>query len=217
MYVSELKLSLKLKLSYLCSVKFEKAKFLRSYGAVQQINDEKTPQFAFIGRSNVGKSSLINALAHKKDMAKTSSKPGKTQLINVFDVEGHVHLVDLPGYGYAKVSKKLREEFEGLITDYLLRSETLYIVFILIDASIPPQRIDLEFVAWCGEHKVPLGIAFTKTDKKKKKNTEANMVAFEKAISEFFEELPVILETSANSKHGIKELGDWINEQVGHV
>ncbi len=198
-------------------MKFEKAKFLRSYGAVQQIKDDKTPQFAFIGRSNVGKSSLINALAAKKDMAKTSSKPGKTQLINVFDVEGHVHLVDLPGYGYAKVSKKLREEFEGLITDYLLRSETLYIVFILIDASIPPQRIDLEFVAWCGEHKVPLGIVFTKTDKKKKKSTEANMVAFEKAISEFFEELPVIFETSANSKHGIHELGQWINEQMGHV
>ena len=198
-------------------MKFEKATFLRSYGAVQQIQDEKTPQFAFIGRSNVGKSSLINALASKKDMAKTSSRPRKTQLINVFDVEGHIHLVDLPGYGYAKVSKKLREEFEGLITDYLLHSDTLYIVFILIDASIPPQRIDLEFVAWCGEHKVPLGIAFTKTDKKKKKNTEANMLAFEKEIGQFFEELPVILETSANSKHGIKELGDWINEQIGHV
>ncbi len=198
-------------------MKFEKAKFLRSYGSVQQIQDDKTPQFAFIGRSNVGKSSLINALACKKDMAKTSSKPGKTQLINVFDVEGHVHLVDLPGYGYAKVSKQQREVFEGLITDYLLHSETLYIVFILIDASIPPQRIDLEFVAWCGEHKVPLGIVFTKTDKKKKKNTEANMVAFEKAVSEFFEELPIILETSASSKHGIPELGRWINEQIGHV
>lgn len=128
-----------------------------------------------------------------------------------------MHLVDLPGYGYAKVSKQQREVFEGLITDYLLHSETLYIVFILIDASIPPQRIDLEFVAWCGEHKVPLGIVFTKTDKKKKKNTEAHMVAFEKAVSEFFEELPVILETSASSKHGIPELGRWINEQVGHV
>lgn len=194
---------------------FSKAKFLRSYGAVQQIKDSKTPEFAFIGRSNVGKSSLINALTHKKDMAKTSAKPGKTQLINFFDIEGQINLVDLPGYGYAKVSKKLREQFEGIITDYLLRSESLFIVFVLIDAAIPPQRIDLEFVAWCGVHRVPIGIVFTKTDKKKVKETEKNMANFEKEMTKYFEELPVAFETSASTKRGVETLMEWIVEQVG--
>ena len=123
-------------------------------------------------------------------------------------------MVDLPGYGYAKVSKKLREEFEGIITDYLLRSENLFIVFVLIDAAIPPQRIDLEFLAWCGVHRVPVGIAFTKTDKKKPKQTEANMAAFEKELSKYFEEQPVTFETCANTKLGVEILGEWIAEQM---
>ena len=199
---------------YLCTVNFGKAKFKRSYSAVQQITDSKTPEFAFIGRSNVGKSSLINALTMKKDMAKTSAKPGKTKLINFFDIEHHVSLVDLPGYGYAKVSKKLREEFEGLITDYLLRSENLFIVFVLIDSAIPPQRIDLEFLEWCGVHRVPVGIIFTKTDKKKRKQTEKNMTDFETELSKYFAELPVVFETSANTKRGVETLGEWITEQI---
>lgn len=199
---------------YLCTVNFGKAKFKRSYSAVKQITDSKTPEFAFIGRSNVGKSSLINALTMKKDMAKTSAKPGKTKLINFFDIEHHVSLVDLPGYGYAKVSKKLREEFEGLITDYLLRSENLFIVFVLIDAAIPPQRIDLEFLEWCGVHRVPVGIIFTKTDKKKRKQTEKNMTDFETELSKYFAELPVVFETSANTKRGVETLGEWITEQI---
>ena len=163
---------------YLRSVNFANAKFLRSYSLVEQITDNKNPEFAFIGRSNVGKSSLINALTSKKDMAKTSAKPGKTQLVNFFDVENILNLVDLPGYGYAKVSKQKREVFEELITEYLLKSDNLFIVFALIDAAIPPQRIDLEFMAWCGEHRVPVGVIFTKTDKKKSKIVEANMTAF---------------------------------------
>lgn len=194
---------------------FGKAKFFRSYSHVDQIKDSKTPEFAFIGRSNVGKSSLINAMTMKRDMAKTSAKPGKTQLINFFNVEHHLSLVDLPGYGYAKVSKKLREQFEGLITEYLIQSENLFIVFVLIDAAIPPQRIDLEFLEWCGSNKVPVGIVFTKTDKKKPKETEANMRAFEAQLDLYFEELPVTFETSASTKHGVETLGAWIAEQVG--
>jgi GTP-binding protein len=194
-------------------VNFAKAKFLRSYSLVEQITDNINPEFAFIGRSNVGKSSLINALTRKKDMAKTSAKPGKTQLINFFDVEGALNLVDLPGYGYAKVSKKLREQFEGIITEYLLKSEKLFIVFVLIDAAIPPQRIDLEFMEWCGVHRVPLGIVFTKTDKKKPKQTEANMLAFEKELTKHFEEIPVTFETSANTHRGVETLAEWIEEQ----
>ena len=148
-------------------------------------------------------------------MAKTSAKPGKTQLINFFDVEKSVSLVDLPGYGYAKVSKKLREQFEGIITEYLLKSENLFIVFVLIDAAIPPQRIDLEFLEWCGVHRVPVGVVFTKTDKKKPKQTEANMKAFEQELIKYFAELPVTFETSANTKLGVEVLGDWIAEQIG--
>jgi len=196
-------------------VNFGKAKFFRSYSHVDQIKDSKTPEFAFIGRSNVGKSSLINAMTMKRDIAKTSAKPGKTQLINFFNVEHHLSLVDLPGYGYAKVSKKLREQFEGLITEYLIQSENLFIVFVLIDAAIPPQRIDLEFLEWCGSNKVPVGIVFTKTDKKKPKETEANMRAFEAQLDLYFEELPVTFETSASTKHGVETLGAWIAEQVG--
>lgn len=199
---------------YLCSVNFANAKFLRSYSLVEQITDNKNPEFGFIGRSNVGKSSLINALTSKNDMAKTSAKPGKTQLVNFFDLENILNLVDLPGYGYAKVSKQKREVFEELITEYLLKSDNLFIVFVLIDAAIPPQRIDLEFMAWCGEHRVPVGVIFTKTDKKKSKIVEANMTAFEDELSRLFEHLPVTFETSANTKRGIETLSEWIEEQV---
>lgn len=202
---------------YLRIVNFAKAQFLRSYSRVEQITDNENPEFAFIGRSNVGKSSLINALTSKKDMAKTSAKPGKTQLVNFFDVENTLNLVDLPGYGYAKVSKQKREVFEELITEYLLKSDNLFIVFTLIDAAIPPQRIDLEFMAWCGEHRVPVGVIFTKTDKKKPKVVEANMTAFEDELSRLFEHLPVILETSANTKRGIETLSEWIEEQVNTI
>jgi GTP-binding protein len=198
-------------------VNFANAKFLRSYSLVEQITDNKNPEFAFIGRSNVGKSSLINALTNKKDMAKTSAKPGKTQLVNFFDVESILNLVDLPGYGYAKVSKQKREVFEELITEYLLRSDNLFIVFALIDAAIPPQRIDLEFMAWCGEHRVPVGVIFTKTDKKKSKIVEANMTAFEDELSRLFENLPVTFETSANTKRGIETLSEWIEEQIQSI
>ena len=199
---------------YLRSVNFANAKFLRSYSLVEQITDNKNPEFAFIVRSNVGKSSFINALTSKKDMAKTSAKPGKTQLVNFFDVENILNLVDLQGYGYAKVSKQKREVFEELITEYLLKSDNLFIVFVLIDAAIPPQRIDLEFMAWCGEHRVPVGVIFTKTDKKKSKIVEANMTALEDELSRLFEHLPVTFETSANTKRGIETLSEWIEEQV---
>ncbi|MEY2924282.1 MAG: hypothetical protein RLZZ337_830 [Bacteroidota bacterium] len=191
---------------------FSKARFLQSYSSVHQIKNSVKPEFAFIGRSNVGKSSLINAVVSKKDMAKTSAKPGKTQLINFFGVEDQAIFVDLPGYGYAKVSKKQREEFEGLITEYLLHSQNLYIVFVLIDAAIPPQRIDLEFLEWCGVHRVPVGVVFTKTDKRKPKETEKNMRAFETELAKYYEQLPVIFETSSNTKYGMEALQNWIAE-----
>lgn len=193
---------------------FNRAHFIRSYGSVHDIKNKQLPEFAFIGRSNVGKSSLINALTERKDLAKTSSKPGKTQSINHFNVENRLYLSDLPGYGYAKVSKKLREQFEGLITEYILRSETLYIVFVLIDAAIPPQQIDIDFLNWCGFHRVPVGVVFTKTDKRKPKDTEKNMQVFESELARNWEDMPVIFETSSTTNHGIEVLKNWIVEQV---
>ena len=193
---------------------FNKAKFIRSYSDARQIKASGLPEFAFIGRSNVGKSSLINALCNRKDLAKTSSVPGKTQLINFFGVGDRIHLVDLPGYGYAKVSKKKREDFEGIISDYLLKSPNLYIVFVLIDASIPPQRIDLDFIQWCGFHRVPIGIVFTKTDKKKGKQVPQNRDALLAHIGQNWEELPIYFETSATKKQGMEELIHWIDTQL---
>ena len=198
-------------------MKVTKVKFITSSSSFKQTKKiEPKPEYAFIGRSNVGKSSLINMLTNSS-LAKISSNPGKTQLINHYLVNESWFLVDLPGYGYAKVSKQKREVFEELITEYLLRSDNLFIVFALIDAAIPPQRIDLEFMAWCGEHRVPVGVIFTKTDKKKSKIVEANMTAFEDELSRLFEHLPVTFETSANTKRGIETLSEWIEEQIQSI
>lgn len=196
------------------TMEFNKAKFLRSYSSVTQIKNDKIAQFAFIGRSNVGKSSLINALCSKKDMAKTSSVPGKTQLINFFTIEDGVHLVDLPGYGYAKVSKKKREDFEGLISDYLMKSENLFVVFVLVDASIPPQQIDLDFINWCGMNRIPVSVVFTKMDKKKPNQVSKNINQFQVELSQIWDEMPLLFETSSNKKKGIEELQEWISSNV---
>ena len=198
-------------------LEFNKAKFIRSYGSVEQIKNKGKAEFAFIGRSNVGKSSLINALCSKKNLAKTSSVPGKTQLINFFEVEDALYLVDLPGYGYAKVSKKLREQFEGIIAEYLVKSPNLFVVFVLIDASIPPQKIDLDFINWCGKFKVPISIVFTKTDKKKSKQVEQNISKFEQALSLSWAEMPTEFLTSSTKKEGLDSLQNWIEESISHA
>ena len=152
------------------------AEFIKSSGKWQDCPDPVLPEYAFIGRSNVGKSSLINAMAKKKDLAKTSQTPGKTQLINHFLINEEWYLTDLPGYGYAKVSKSLRKDFEKLITQYILNRSNLVNLFVLIDIRHSPQQIDLEFMQWCGESSIPFSIIFTKSDKLKgnavAKNTE---------------------------------------------
>lgn len=170
------------------------------------------PEYAFIGRSNVGKSSLINMLVAKKDLAKTSGKPGKTQLINHFIINENWYLVDLPGYGYAQVSRESRESWEVFIKKYILKRENLMCMMVLLDSRLPPQKIDLEFMDWLGEKEIPFVMVFTKTDKLSKKQFADNMQLYKQEMEKQWDELPRCFYTSAEKKEGRKELLDFIGE-----
>lgn len=171
-------------------------------------------EFAFIGRSNVGKSSLINMLTNRKSLAKTSGKPGKTQLINHFLINGEWYLVDLPGYGWAKVSKTKRSEFGDIISGYLTERATLACTFILIDSRIPPQLNDLSFINWMGENGLPFCLVFTKVDKLTKNKLQSSLAAFRRKLLEDWEEMPPLFVTSAVDKVGQQELLDYIQEII---
>lgn len=160
------------------------------------------PEYAFIGRSNVGKSSLINMLTGIKGLAKTSGRPGKTQLINHFLINNDWYLVDLPGYGYARTSKSTREQFSAMIREYFLHREALVNTYVLVDSRIPPQRIDLEFIGFLGQNGVPLTIVFTKTDKEKQREVMGNIKKMKQALSEMWEELPPMILTSSLTGYG---------------
>lgn len=170
------------------------------------------PEYAFIGRSNVGKSSLINMLVNIKNLAKTSGTPGKTQLINHFEINEKFWIVDLPGYGFAKAPKSVTALWEIMIRKYLEQRENLMCVFILIDSRIPPQENDLSFIDKLGEQGIPIVLAFTKADKQSKTKTAASIEAFKKAVAENWDELPVCFVTSAETKDGRKEILDFIEE-----
>lgn len=172
--------------------------------------DEK-PEFAFIGRSNVGKSSLINMLANNKKLAKTSSTPGKTRLINHFEINEKWYLVDLPGYGYAKVSKANRNTFEKFISEYLLERKTLVNTFVLIDSRLAPQKIDIEFMNWCGEKGIPFSIVFTKIDKLSSSELQKNLAVYKKEMLKYWDELPPVFTTSSESKFGQEKLLNYID------
>jgi len=171
-------------------------------------------EIAFIGRSNVGKSSLINMLVGQKGLAKTSQKPGKTQLINHFVINDRWYLVDLPGYGFAKINLKVKQGWENMIRTYLTKRENLCGVFVLIDSRLEPQQIDLEFLLWCGTEGVPTAIVFTKADKQSKSKTDLNIRAFLKKMTEIFEEEPDYFVTSAETSTGKAELTAFIEELV---
>jgi GTP-binding protein len=170
------------------------------------------PEYAFIGRSNVGKSSLINMLCGKKKLAKTSSKPGKTQLINHFIINENWYIVDLPGYGFAKASKTERKKWENFITDYLLHRENLMNVFVLIDSRLEPQKNDIDFVNFLGKHSIPFTILFTKADKLSLNKVESNIAAFKKVLLKTWEEFPMYIITSSETKMGREEMMDYIAE-----
>ena len=169
------------------------------------------PEYAFIGRSNVGKSSLINMLVERKNLAKTSGRPGKTQLINHFLINDQWYLVDLPGYGYARVSKTAKKEFQGFIRKYFTRRKQLVSAFVLVDCRHEPQKIDLEFMQWLGEQGIPFGIIFTKADKLKPKAMERQLRLYMDELLKTWESLPPHFVTSAAHRTGREELLEYID------
>lgn len=190
------------------------AEFVKSSQELNQCPQPDMPEFAFIGRSNVGKSSLINMLVEKKDLAKTSSQPGKTQLINHFIINKEWYLVDLPGYGYAKTSMENRKKWRKMIEDYLLKRVNLLTVFVLVDSRLEPQKIDLEFINFLGENQVPITLIYTKTDKQSAKKTEESLERFKESLSEYWEELPEIILTSSEKRVGRDEVLETIENII---
>lgn len=186
------------------------AEFIKSSQRWQDCPEPNMPEYAFIGRSNVGKSSLINAMMNRKYLAKTSQTPGKTQLINHFIVNEEWYLTDLPGYGYAKVSKVQRRDFEKLITNYILNRKNLVNLFVLVDSRHMAQKIDIEFIEWCGENGIPFSIVFTKADKLKPKVALRNVENYKKELLKTWEDLPETYLTSAEKKEGTEQILDFI-------
>ena len=193
-------------------MKIKSAEFIMSNSDVAKCPKDKFPEYAFIGRSNVGKSSLINMLMQRKNLAKTSGRPGKTQLINHFIINKSWYLVDLPGYGYARVSKSSKKVFQKFITHYFNKREQLILAFVLIDCRHEPQKVDLEFMQWMGENQIPFCIAFTKADKLKPKGLERNIKAFTQKMLETWEEMPKYFVTSSSNSTGRDELLGYISE-----
>ncbi len=187
------------------------SKFVISNTDVEQCPRGNLPEYAFIGRSNVGKSSLINMLANRKKLAMTSSQPGKTKLINHFLMNESWYLVDLPGYGYAREGKRTRDTFGRIITEYMQKRVQLTCVFVLIDVRHAPQKIDLEFINWLGEEGMPLSIVFTKADKLSQVKVSANVNAYKEALGEVWEELPPLFVSSSFKRKGREELLAYID------
>lgn len=192
----------------------KEARFVVSNIDYQKCPRPDKPEFAFIGRSNVGKSSLINMLTGRKNLAKISGKPGKTQLINHFLIEQSWYLVDLPGYGYAKTSKAKRSQWSRMIEEYLLNRPNLQVVFVLIDSRLPPQSIDLEFINRLGEQGIPLALVFTKADKQSVNKTQAAVAKFKKTLLRDWAEIPTWFITSAENGTGKEELTAYIDDLV---
>lgn len=188
------------------------AVFLLSNTDYKNCPDNKLPDIAFIGRSNVGKSSLINMLAQKSNLAMTSATPGKTQLINHFLINNKWHLVDLPGYGYARLSKEQRGKMELMIKSYLIERETLHFTFVLIDIRHAPQAIDIAFLEWLGTNQVPFAIVFTKTDKISQTAASRNVAAYKEKLKDTWEELPPIFLTSSEKNIGRDEILTYIEQ-----
>ncbi|MES2798673.1 MAG: ribosome biogenesis GTP-binding protein YihA/YsxC [Bacteroidota bacterium] len=198
-------------------MKIKEAVFVVSNDTVSKCPEDNRPEYAFIGRSNVGKSSLINMLTGFKKLAKTSGTPGKTQLINHFLINDQWYLVDLPGYGYAKASKTSRVKWENFIVEYLTQREQLLNVFVLLDSRLEPQKIDLEFMNWCGEKGLAFSMVFTKIDKLSSAALQKNLTAYKKEMLKYWDAMPPVFTTSSESDFGKEKLLNYIeaiNENV---
>jgi len=197
-----------------------KAAFLQSNTKIDKLPSANKPEYAFIGRSNVGKSSLINMLTNKKQLAKTSSTPGKTITINHFIINDEWYLVDLPGYGFAQRSKKDRESWKVMLDDYIKNRKNLICMFVLVDSRIEPQKIDLEFINHLGELQMPFNIIFTKVDKIKETELQRNLQAYKDRLAEEWEEVPQIIVTSSEKEIGkddVLNLIDGYNQELKNV
>lgn len=190
-------------------MEIKSAKFLTSLTALDHLPKADKPEYAFIGRSNVGKSSLINMLCGQNKLAKVSGTPGKTQTINHFLINSDWYLVDLPGYGYAKTSKTLRALWQGFTYDYIVKRDNLQCVCVLLDSRLDPQKIDMEFMQWLGMNGIPFVMVFTKHDKLTKNQKASNFAKYKKEMLEYWEQLPEVFFTSAEEKSGKKELLDF--------
>lgn len=188
----------------------KQARFLISNTDVKKCPSPDRAEYAFIGRSNVGKSSLINMLVGQNSLAKVSVRPGKTQLINHFIIDESWYLVDLPGYGYAKISISVKDKFQKLISNYILNRENLYCLFVLIDVRHSPQKIDIEFITWLGENHIPFAIVFTKADKLGKVSVAKNVGAYTQELKKLWEELPPIMVSSSHDGTGRDEIISFI-------
>jgi GTP-binding protein len=191
-------------------MKVNTAEFVISNTDYKLCPKDEIPEFAFIGRSNVGKSSLINMLVGNKNLAKTSGRPGKTQLINHFIINKQWFLVDLPGYGYAKASKVQRDKWERFIADYLTNRKQLTNIFVLLDSRLDPQKIDLEFMNWCGEKQLPFSMVFTKIDKLSSSALSKNLAKYKREMLKYWAELPPVFTTSSESAFGKEKILNYI-------
>lgn len=198
-------------------MKIGKAVFVKSSAAEEQCPSHTKCEFAFIGRSNVGKSSLINMLCQRKNLAKTSSRPGKTQLINHFLVDDRFYIVDLPGYGWSAVSKKRKAEWGVMIESYLLERRQLACLFVLLDSRHGPQEIDYDFIHWLGTRGVPFALVFTKSDKVNQRNLQANMRQHQQKLHEDWSQLPPIFYTSAINGRGRTALLQFIADTIDNM
>lgn len=192
----------------------KKAKFLGSFARQDQCPESTLPEFAFIGRSNVGKSSLINMLCNHKGLAKTSSTPGKTQAINLFAIDEQWQIADLPGYGYAKVSKVLRGDWQKMIRYYCKDRNNLACLFVLIDSNIAPQKIDIDFINTLGEWQIPFAIIFTKTDRLRQQEVHKNKDLFLRQLSETWHDLPISFLSSAEKGNGREAILQYIHDII---
>lgn len=199
-------------------MEINKSEFIISAPHVSKCPSDNKPEYAFIGRSNVGKSSLINMLCNHKGLAKTSSTPGKTLLINYFIINNEWYIIDLPGYGFAKRSQKVQQQIDQMIRGYILQREQMVNLFVLVDIRLKPQKIDLEFIDWLGISGIPFAIVFTKADKLSAAKVSASVEAYKKVLLETWEELPPIFITSAEKRQGRDEVLDYIdqiNKEIG--